>query len=59
MRTESNRKKSSSSGFMQTRETPYPKGNSSVGRALIIPSVVAEVVVRLYVRDTRIYPISG
>jgi lambda repressor-like predicted transcriptional regulator len=56
MRTESNRKKSSSSGFMQTRETPYPKGNSSIGRAL---SVVVEVVVWLYVRDTRIYPISG
>jgi hypothetical protein len=31
----------------------------SVGRDLVLPSIVVEVVVRLCVRDTRIYPISG
>jgi hypothetical protein len=34
-------------------------GISSVQRALVLPTVVVEVVVRLCVRDTRIYPISG
>jgi hypothetical protein len=34
-------------------------GISSVERDQVLPSVVVEVVVQLYVRDTRIYPISG
>jgi hypothetical protein len=34
-------------------------GISSVERDLVLPSVVIEVIVRLCVRDTRIYPISG
>jgi hypothetical protein len=34
-------------------------GISSIGRDLVLPSVVVEVVVQLCVRDTRIYPISG
>jgi hypothetical protein len=31
----------------------------SVGRDLVLPSVIVEVVVRLCVRDTRVYLISG
>jgi hypothetical protein len=44
---------------------PYKRGKLhihrqlEVGRALVIPSVIVEVVVRLCVRDTSIYLISG
>jgi hypothetical protein len=57
--TESNRKKTSDSGSKQAWGNSIPAGISSVERDLVIPSVVVEVVVRLWVRDTSIYPISG
>jgi hypothetical protein len=44
---------------MQARENSISAGISSIERALVHPTVVVEVVVRLCVRDTRIYPKSG
>jgi hypothetical protein len=44
---------------MQARGNSISAGISSVERDLVLPSVVVEVVVRLCVTDTRIYPISG
>jgi hypothetical protein len=49
----------SRSDSLQARGNSISAGSPSVERALVLPSVIVEVVVRLYVRDTRIYPISG
>jgi hypothetical protein len=44
---------------MQARGNTISAGISSVEKDLVLSSVVVEVVVRLCVRDTRIYLISG
>jgi hypothetical protein len=57
--TESNRKQNVWQWLHVSTRNSISAGILSVGRALVLPSIVVEVIVGICVRDTMIYPISG